>query len=173
MMIYLIRHGESNYDEAGQKIYQGFGIDLCPLSEEGIIQIEKTSEDEHLKGTDLILSSPYTRALQSAAILSRKLNAPIRVETDLHEWLANKDYVYEDDETAYNAYMEYKNNHGNYPDNETRKWESAQLIRERVNNVLKKYTSYRKVIVTCHGMMMQALTDIEHPDNGQIVEYRL
>ena len=171
-MFYLIRHGETDYDLAGQKIYQGFGIDLCPLSKKGIAQIEKASEDERLKDTDLILSSPYTRALQTAAILSRKLDAPIIVETDLHEWIANKDYIYEDDETAEQAFLEYQSNHGHYPDGETRKWESADHIKDRVDKVLKKYTSYKKVIIACHGMTMQALTDIRHPDNGEIVEYK-
>lgn len=34
----------------------------------------------------MILSSPYTRALQTAAILSRELNIDLQVEFDLREW---------------------------------------------------------------------------------------
>ena len=99
-MFYFIRHGKTDYSEIYHKIYQGFGVNLAPLSESGIQEIQKTSKDRRLQGTDIILSSPYTRALQTAAILSRELDAPVAVETDLHEWLANKAYIYEDDETV-------------------------------------------------------------------------
>ena len=108
-MFYFIRHGKTDYSEINRKIYQGFGTNLAPLSQTGIQEIQETSKDRRLQGTDIILSSPYTRALQTAAILSRELDAPVAVETDLHEWLANKAYIYEDDETAEKAYLEYPN----------------------------------------------------------------
>ena len=92
-MFYFVRHGQTDYSERNAKIYQGFGVNLAPLTEEGVRQIEETARDPRLKGADLILSSPYTRALQTAAILSKALMAPIAVETGLHEWLANKHYV--------------------------------------------------------------------------------
>ena len=114
-MFYFIRHGKTDYSQRNTGIYQGFGVNLAPLSETGIRQIEETARDERLQGADLILSSPYCRALHTAAILSRALDAGIQVETDLHEWLANKDYIYEDDETAEAAYREYAENCGGYP----------------------------------------------------------
>ncbi|MBA2212793.1 histidine phosphatase family protein [Sellimonas intestinalis] len=46
------------------------------------------------------MTSSYTRALQTAAILSREQDFPIRVETDLYQWVANKNYTYETDEIA-------------------------------------------------------------------------
>ena len=57
-MFYLIRHGRTDYRERNTKIYQGFGVNLSPLSEEGIRQIQKTARDPRLKGTTIILSSP-------------------------------------------------------------------------------------------------------------------
>ncbi|MCM1105367.1 MAG: phosphoglycerate mutase family protein [Blautia sp.] len=121
-----------------------------------------------------ILSSPYTRALQTAAILSRELNAPIVVETNLHEWLANKNYIYEEDIRAEQAYLGYTFNHGSYPENKEQIWEDANSIKERVLNVLKKYSGYNKVIVAGHGMIIQAVTGTEnHPTNGEIVEFNL
>ena len=89
-MFYLVRHGKTDYSERNTKIYQGFGVNLSKLSEKGVRQVKETALDDRLKGTDLILSSPYTRALQTAAILSKELGAELVVETDLHEWLANK-----------------------------------------------------------------------------------
>ena len=105
-MFYLVRHGKTDYSERNTKIYQGFGVNLSKLSEKGVRQVKETALDDRLKGTDLILSSPYTRALQTAAILSKELGAELVVETDLHEWLANKNYVYEEEETAEKAYDE-------------------------------------------------------------------
>lgn len=49
MMFYLIRHGETNYMERNSKIYQGFGVNLSPLSESGIKQIKETAKDPRLK----------------------------------------------------------------------------------------------------------------------------
>ena len=170
-MFCFVRHGKADYSERDRKIYQGFGVNLAPLSEMGIRQIQNISKDDRLQGADLILSSPYTRALQTAAILSKELNAPIAVETDLHEWLANKAYIYEDNETAEKAYLEYESFHGRYPDDEEKGW--AETIKQRVLNVLKKYSKYKKVIVACHGMMIQATTGSDHPQNGQIIEFHL
>ena len=45
------------------------------------------------------------------------------------------------------------------------------MMRERVMAVLNKYRNYHKVVVACHGMMMQALTGGKHPNNGEIVQW--
>jgi len=172
-MFYFVRHGKTDYSERNQKIYQGFGVNLSGLSDTGIEQILETTRDERLQNAEIILSSPYTRALQTAAILSRGLNAPIAVETDLHEWLANKNYIYEDDETAEQAYFDYEAHHGEYPQNEEREWESAESIKQRVVRVLRKYSGYKKVVIACHGMMIQATAGKGHPRNGGIVEFEL
>ena len=172
-MFYFVRHGQTDYSERNRKIYQGFGVHLSPLTAEGVRQIQAAAKDERLQGAALILSSPYTRALQTAAILSQALNAPIAVETDLHEWLANKAYAYEDDETAERAWQEYKALHGRYPDGQERPWEEAEAVRQRVLGVLKRYSACGKVIVAGHGMMIQAAAGCAHPENGQIVPFEL
>lgn len=170
-MFYFVKHGKTDYSERNQKIYQGFGVNLAPLSEQGIHQAQQAAKDERLQGADIILSSPYTRALQTAAILSKELNAPIAVETDLHEWLANKNYIYDDDETAEKAYLEFESLNGKYPTGEERVWEDAETIKKRVLSVLEKYANYNKVVISCHGMMIQATTGVDLPKNGQIVEF--
>lgn len=173
-MFYFIRHGETDYTEQNSKIYQGYGVNLSPLSKCGIEQIKETSKDCRLKDAEIILCSPYTRALQTAAILSKELQIDIIVETDLHEWLANKHYIYEDDAVAEINYEAYESNSGHYPDGVECLWEDAETMKHRVENVLKKYKHYKKVIVACHRMMMQATTGIEHhPVNGEIIEYEL
>ena len=172
-MFYLIRHGATDYTQQNTKIYQGYGVNLSPLSLKGIVQINNTAKDKRLINADIILSSPYTRALQTAAILSKALNVDISVETDLHEWIANKGYIYETDEIAVEAYREYTANKGEYPFNVEKDWETASLIRDRVIPVLEKYKHLDKVIVACHGTLIQALTKKHIPANGDIVEFEL
>ena len=170
-MFYFVRHGKTDYSERNTKIYQGFGVQLAPLSELGIQQIKETAKDERLKGADLILSSPYTRAVQTAAILSKELGADIAIETDLHEWLANKNYIYDEDEIAENSFREYEENHGMYPSGEEKIWEDAPAVKARILRVLEKYKHYNKVIIACHGLMIQATTGSHLPRNGEIVEF--
>ena len=170
-MFYFVKHGKTDYSKRNAKIYQGFGVNLSPMSELGIEQIKKSAQDERLKNADIILISPYTRALQTAAILSKELNIDIVVETDLHEWLANKNYIYDSDEIAENSYREYEANQGVYPFDKEQVWEDAKTIRKRVFKVLEKYSHYKKVIIACHGMMIQATAGGSLPKNGEIVEF--
>lgn len=112
---------------------------------------------KELKNADIIIEFPiYAVPLQTAAILSKELNIDIVVETDLHEWLANKNYIYDSDEIAENSYRECEANQGVYPFDKEQVWEDAKTIRKRVFKVLEKYSHYKKVIIACHGMMIQA-----------------
>ena len=172
-MFYLIRHGEPDYSEKNTKIYQNFGEQLCPLTSKGCKQIKETAQDERLKSATIILSSPYTRAIQTAAILSKELGIEIAIETDLHEWLANKHYIYENDVTALQNLSEFDANGGCYPNGEERNWETFELMKSRANFVLQKYKDYGNVIVACHGRLMQALTGLHHPTHGEIFELDL
>ena len=171
-MFYFVRHGKTDYSERNIKIYQGFGVNLAPLSELGVEQIKKTAKDDRLKGTELILSSPYTRAVQTAAILSKELGADIVIETDLYECLACRDFSY-DDALVESAYKEYQANHGVYPSGEEKPWENVVSIRARVIRVLEKYRHYDKVVIAGHGLMIQATAGGDLPQNGEIVEFEM
>ena len=65
-MFYLIRHGSTDYSQRNTKIYQGFGVNLAPLSAKGAEEIRQTAKDSRLAGTSLILSSPYTCLLYTS-----------------------------------------------------------------------------------------------------------
>lgn len=107
--------------------------------------------------------------MHSAAILSKELNLEMKVETDLHEWLADAiTYEYLPDELAEKAYNDLTQNKGSHPDGEHCLWESAKQMKERVMKVLDKYTNYHSVIVVCHGTLMQYVLGIPHPENGQV-----
>ena len=170
-VFYFIRHGKTDYSERNEKVYQGFGVQLAPLSEQGIEEIRSTAKDERLRGVSIILSSPYTRAAQTAAILSKELQADIMIETDLHEWLANKAYIYEDEQSTEKNYLEFVKNNGVYPAGENLDWEDMSAMRSRVFPILEKYKHYPKVAVACHGLLIRAVCGGSLVKNAEIVTF--
>lgn len=166
---YFVRHGQMDTSMAGQKFYKGFSYNMMTLSEKGIQQIKETAKDERIAEAELIITSPFGRTMHSAAILSKELNVEMRVETDLHEWLADAvDYEYLPDELAEKLYKELSENAGNHLEGKKCIWESAKQMTKRVKGVLDKYKSYNAIIVVCHGTLMQYVLGIPHPENGQI-----
>ncbi len=169
---YFVRHGQMDFSQSGKKFYKGFAYNMMTLSEKGISQLYETAKNEKLKEAQLIITSPFGRALHSAAILSKELNLDLRVETDLHEWLSDcVNYEFLPDEEASVAYQALNANNGNHPEGELCAWENAGQMSERVMKVLGKYTDYDAVIVVCHGTLMQYVLGIEHPANGQVAEF--
>lgn len=165
----FVRHGQMDTSEGDTGFYKGFAWNMQTLSEKGVDQIKQTALDPRLQGAELIIASPYGRTMHSAAILSRALDLEIRVETGIHEWLADAvTYDYLSDEEAGAAYRQLTEYHGHHPDGISCRWESAEQMKARVMAVLRKYAAYRKVIVVCHGTLMQYVLDIPHPANGQI-----
>ena len=79
-LFYLIRHGEPTYDHMLENGFWGFGRDFAPLTEKGKQQVEMTAKDIRLIDAEIIVSSPYTRALQTAQIISRETGIPVEVE---------------------------------------------------------------------------------------------
>ena len=52
---------------------------MAQLTENGILLAEKASFDQRLDHAEIIVSSPYTRALQTAAIISKNRQLNIKV----------------------------------------------------------------------------------------------
>ena len=169
---YFIRHGQMDTSMAEKKFYKGFAYNMMTLSEKGIEQMHETAKDSRLQDAELIITSPFGRTMHSAAILSKDINIEMRVETDLHEWLADgSSYEYVSNEEAEEAYRSLIENQGHHPKEAQCRWESVEQMKERVMNVLDKYKNYNAVIVVCHGTVMQYVLEIEHPENGQIEEF--
>lgn len=172
---YFMRHGQPDNSVIGTKIYQGMGANMMTLTEKGKEEIHRSAKDERLKKAQLILASPYGRALHTAAIVSRELDLDIQVETDLYEWVADaENFSYLEYEEAVQAYHELYENKGHHPVGKHCKWESSEHLIERVKAVLEKYRDYECVIVCCHGTLMEFLLNMDHhPVHGEIVEFKL
>ena len=83
----LIRHGEPRYDQVLRKESYSLGYDFGKLTINGIEQAKKVATDPRLTDADIIVSSPFTRALQTAANIAAIKNLEVLVENDLHEWI--------------------------------------------------------------------------------------
>lgn len=167
---YLVRHGEPDYSQCDKRGYIGHGRDLAPLSNEGISQALTTAMDSRLKSADIIVSSPYTRALQTAAIISQKTNIDITVEMDLHEWMPDLNFKYRSFEECLELIKDFNCHKGIYPGEETKRWEDLNSLRNRVKKVADKYAHCNKVIMVCHTMVIRTLVYAERIAPGEIIE---
>ena len=163
--IIFIRHGEPNYADCEKRNFIGQARDFSPLTDLGIIQAETVSQSRKLCDAELIISSPYTRALQTAAIISRQTQIPIKVEIDLHEFLSDKSFSHNDRDTVDFLHKEFCKNKGEKNPDGLYNWETLNEIILRTYNVLLKYTQYQKIIIVSHGGVIRRYVgkkDIEY-----------
>ena len=140
------------------------------MSENGLKQAEEAAGDSRLLDADMIICSPYTRALQTAAIISRKIDKEIIVEPELHEWIVDKTNSITSSEEVATLGKEFQDYKGVYPEGQEMRWESLASLRERIKRVADKYADYGKVIIVGHGMAFRVLKYIENIAPGEIVE---
>ena len=151
----FVRHGEPDYTRVSELGFKGHGRDLAQLSDAGIEQAKKAAKEELLQGADVIVSSPYTRALQTAAIISKERNLEIEIVTDLHEWLPDLTFNYDHAEFVGKSAKALSENKGECPSDYFPPYETLYSVFNRVKAALKPYLSYDKVIVVCHGVVMR------------------
>ncbi|MBR5970814.1 MAG: histidine phosphatase family protein [Lachnospiraceae bacterium] len=169
----FIRHGQDDTREAGTGIYRDQGHDMLTLSPKGIAQVNEAAKDPRLAGADLILTSPFGRAMHTAAILSKTLQVDLKVETNIHEWRADRELRWvPKTEDAEASFREMNALGGIDTPDRKYNWETADMVRARVNGVLEKYTHLKKVIVVTHGTLTQLFLGVAHPGNAEIFEYQ-
>ena len=169
-IIYLVRHGEADYSRMLENGFFGFGRAFAPLSETGLKQAEEMAIDERLKTAQLIVSSPYTRALQTAAIISRETGLKICVDVDLHEWVPDKTNQFSTSEEAFELTREFNLCKGVYPKGQCMKWETLEELRQRMRRAADKYADYERVIFVGHGMAFRTIAYIEQMKPAEIIE---
>lgn len=157
-MFLLVRHGSVDYD-AHPGRFRGHGIDLIPLTSIGVREAEGLAHRlADLGGVDAIVSSPMTRALHTAMIVSWRLDRSVDVELDLHEWVPDLSQQWSDGELPRTAYEELLACGGEWPPGEERLWEPHSRVRERVRGVLQRYSHLEIVAVVCHSGVIEAMT---------------
>ena len=170
MEIIFIRHGEPDKTHVDMRGFRGQGRDLAPLSEKGILQANEVSKSPKLEGSQIIISSPYTRALQTAAIISKQTGLDLHVEVDLHEFIPDKTFQLLGEEENRKYHKDFLLCKGEYPEGEIRNWEPISEIIARTKPVLDKYLHYDKVIVVAHGGVICRYHGVSLIDHCEICE---
>jgi len=171
MQIVFIRHGEPDYSNVSARGFIGHGQDMAQLTEKGKAQAIAAAKDDRLEGTELILSSPYTRALQTAAIISKCRGVELHVETDLHEWLPDLNHVYTGMEAKKEILQRFAKNKGACPEGSPVRYEAYQNVFDRVNACLQNYLFRQKIAVVTHALVIAAFCYPANTPWGGIVEF--
>lgn len=174
MKIYLVRHGETDYNKASK--FQGW-IDV-PLNEFGIELAVKTAEGLKEIEFDAAFSSPFQRAYVTAKTIIGNKTLTIQTDDRL------KEVCFGPNEG--NSYLEAKkdvnhplhnffNNPGSY--SPTDGSESFDDVKKRVNNFLKEKIfplekKCQHVLITAHGCVnrciLNSILDIKNENFWQI-----
>ena len=172
MKIAFIRHGEPNKTEVDKRGFIGQGRDMAPLTELGIKQAEEVSLSPLLEGCQVIVSSPYTRALQTAAIISKNTGLDIKVEVDIHEFVPDKTFQVRGEDENKILHKDFMLCMGEYPEGEVRKWETITEIINRSKPVFDKYVDlgYERIAVVAHGGVIRRYTGVGLIQHCEICE---
>lgn len=187
MKVYFVRHGQTNWQALEERGVRGWARSFAPLTPIGRVQIDVVAADYRLQEAEAILCSSYARALESAAVMSRKLNKPMYVEYDLHEWLPQRNPLVDmDEETSRRAYAEFlyytdpdvpsderlldASRYGlDYslpfesrvvPAASARTWESLEEVRQRALTALKRYAHLSSVVVVSHAVLIASIIGV-------------
>lgn len=156
--IYFVRHGETQYDLAEARKLKGGMRDLVPLTAKG--REQALAAAEQLRGLPIsrIITSPMTRAMETAHIIAREMGLSLTVEFDLHEWMPDLSHSYDSTRYALEQSAEMQALGGEWPSGETRSWEPLSRLRDRVRWVLARYQGNEPIAVVTHGTLIYAMT---------------
>lgn len=161
MELYLIRHGQPDYSwiNSNDNIMTS---SYAPLTEKGVQQAIELRKKININDK-IIISSPFTRALETARYLAN--GKEIIIENNLHEWLPSKSYNYviNDFSVINNA---YKNNNGEFCDDYD--YETKQELYDRMQKMIDKYKDNKKVIFVCHARLIAAYLNCKEPKYCEI-----
>lgn len=171
MKLYFVRHGQPDYQSPTGKRDGSWDPDLAPLTPIGRLQIDTIARDYRLQEAEAVLSSSYSRALESAALLAGALDKPFFVEYDLHEWRphdgahgpADPDLL----RRAAHA-LRFGEDPGQGP------WETLDEVRRRVLSVLQRYRSFDRLVVVSHAVVIASVVGVLRPvEHAEIVPFDL
>lgn len=159
MNLYILRHGQTNYNFEGK--FQG-RVDTV-LNEFGEKQVEETAKELKNINFDVVISSPLTRAIQTAKKVTNQ-------EVLLDDRIIERSFGLLEGKTSV---ADYEENYEKY------KIESMESLIKRVNDFLDeiqdKYSQKQNVLVVAHEAVAQVIEAYYNgiPKSGSIKEYRL
>ena len=169
MTITLLRHGRTEYGVVDR--FVGHGRDLAPLTRAGIADAERAARSLAATPVDVIVSSPMTRALQTAMIVGRRLDREVVVELDLHEWMPDGTQRWHGPTVPADAYDALRTAGGEWPPGTTPGWEPLSAVRQRAAAAIGRHDDDGDLLVVCHSVVIQALTGVAGCGHGEAVIY--
>ena len=160
MKLYLVRHGSTGANEGGRR-----QSPQTPLSEEGKLQAQKAARWLADKKIEVILSSPWMRAKQTAEIIASKLGKQISFLDILHEKAHHPDLYGAsfDDEIHKEYVIEFSKNKNDIDWKLRGKGESTREMLERGmilgEMVLEKYED-KVLVVVSHAYFIKGFLTI-------------
>ncbi|MGF9697812.1 histidine phosphatase family protein [Paenibacillus sp. MABNR03] len=154
-IIYMVRHAESPYNEGNER--------TRGLTPKGKIDIEKVTKLLIGEGIDIIISSPYTRAILSVEGLAVHLKLDIKVYEDLRE-RHFASYMIENAELMSSIRESFKD-----PDYTMQGGESNADCQKRAISVLEpilKEHRGKTIAIGTHGLVMTLMMNHFDPAFG-------
>lgn len=170
--IYLVRHGEADYEVIGKRRWPGKLADLAPLTARGIEQAAAAGEQLAGVGAVKLLSSPFTRTMQTASAVSCRINLAIEVDLDLHEWLPDDTFRWHNLAEVRALVADFDSCGGEWPPGERRVWEPLSSVRRRTSAALSRaaasVTGTGSIIAVCHEMVIRSVTGEAKTRHGEV-----
>ncbi len=154
----LMRHAQPDFSGLERLSAAGWPVDIAPLAPLGERQVADQVNEIVEFGPQIIVASPVTRALHTAALLLAELHIPLKVEFDLYDWLPDIRLQRLTMDELRARQSEFNSLRGEWPHGETRLWETASSMRQRVLDVLGRYRGYSRVLAVCHQEPIRAVT---------------
>lgn len=167
--MYIQRHGESEAN--AQRIYSCLKIDP-PLTSDGRKQIESFLDYYSQLDIDKIISSPSTRAIQTAEIIADQLGLSISIDNKLHEVImGDLEGLPQDDEENIKLFSSILENWFNgdktkaFPNGE-----SYQDVKNRIDHVYNNYLYQEKTLLVAHATFFACLIGRQLTYNESVFE---
>ncbi|TDD53040.1 histidine phosphatase family protein [Kribbella antibiotica] len=177
--VYLIRHGEPDYATIDGQGLRGAAADSAPLTPDGVRQAEELADLLSGIGATYLVSSPFTRALQFAAIVGHRLALGVRVDHELRDWLPDHSGSWRGMADVQAARAEFEAYGGEWPDADgegcrKRSWEPLSKVRARAETALDRHAAGTDgpVLAITHATVIRALTGQTGTAHGQHEYYR-
>jgi len=169
----LMRHAQPDFSGLERLNAAGWPVDIAPLAPVGERQVADQVNKIVEFDPQIVIASPVTRALHTAALLLTELHVPLKVEFDLYDWLPDIGLQRLTMDELRARQSEFNSLKGEWPVGETRLWESASSMRQRVLAVLGKYLGYSRVLAVCHQEPIRVVTGASEVGLAAIVRLEL
>lgn len=162
MDLILVRHCEPVYGDINNIEYE-------ELSKAGIECATCLATSLQQYNIDVILSSPLSRAVQTATIIGKKLKIPVVVDDDLMEWKTEVK-LQRDKDSFHQLFKEFAKFQGKHNNDCVFKWENIDELGARFFSVLEKYSdSNKQYLIVGHKMLFGQIIDSRNMNYGDII----